>query len=217
MVNANIEGRVIQLVHDLNLELGSIIADDTFVEAFASFIAENFQCDQFTLLAHLQREAQGLEHAISWPAITDAGQMRMLRSLFLENNKLEGENLLGPIFQGKLVRAHSHVLRDTVLGDIANLMPDSDMVLVPLCSGPDVNLIGLLIMEQRPATADDKRLPLDDGLLKILGTTGGAYLAHTLVHTQTVDMFSTSMHEMNILQQIDAELNDTIFPKQIYL
>ena len=216
MVNANIEGRVIQLVHDLNLELGSIIADDTFVEAFASFIAENFQCDQFTLLAHHQREARGLEHAISWPAITDAGQMRMLRSLFLENNKLEGENLLDPIFQGKLVRAHSHVLRDTVLGDITNLMPDSDMVLVPLCSGPDVNLIGLLIMEQRPATADDKRLPLDDGLLKILGTAGGAYLAHTLVHTQTVDMFSTSMHEMNILQQIDAELNDTIALDKVF-
>ncbi|MCA9886745.1 MAG: GAF domain-containing protein [Anaerolineae bacterium] len=215
MVNIPAESQVIRLVHDLNLQLGSILVDDDFIEAFGPFVVSQFQCERLALLANLQNDTSSLEHASSWPKTTDPDQLHAQRSLFLDLNELEAHTLTQPLIAGKLIRTTSKHLADTPLSAIARLLPEADLTFVPLLGGADTVLVGLLVLEKSD-DVDDERLPLDDTLLSILGTTCGAFLAHTLEHTHTVDQFSTNMHEMNILQQIDAELNDTIALDKVF-
>ncbi|QPC81598.1 GAF domain-containing protein [Phototrophicus methaneseepsis] len=216
------DSAIFHLVAALSSRLGNIKEIDTFVSTFARCVYETFHCKQVILLTALHPENAALEHAVTLPPPEDPEKAQALEMLFVSNFNLETDLPLSPLANRALLYVESIELQDTRLDELAYILPDTQFALVPLKVTTSEELIGLLILEQaneqnEPDNLSDKdKYQLDAHLLQMLSTVVSPLLNHTLQHNRTVDRFASSMHEMNILQQIDAELNDTIALDRVF-
>lgn len=115
------------------------------------------------------------------------------------------DDLIEQLLQGEAITPDHEALTDTRLATLSSIPELSEMCILPILA--DGTPLGLLVIGS-PEPFEGNQ-PLID-TFKIITQTIGHFLQITLKNQRDINQLSSQVNQLNILQQIDEELNDTI-------
>lgn len=196
----------LQTAQELTARLGGILALEQLLTELPRTIAELLPCDRCYILVtdddHVTLRLRG-----SFPAIEPRSLNALAEStVFSIFNKAEADGikawLAGHAYHG----TRADLAPDLPFFPFLERAGIDRFLSAPLLR--DGALIGLIVAQN---TNPDHEWDADTvGLLEACAPNAAIILKNALTHTKTVDELADKVFQLNILNQIDRELNDTI-------
>ena len=132
---------------------------------------------------------------------------RLKRAAIIDTGQGADDGVVGYWLRGEpcAVLSADDDVGGSLVGALVSVAEFERFYSLPLLPGDQ--LVGVLVIEVAPGVVFES---FDCELLDMLAENIAVVLHNTSQHKQAVEQLAASMHEMNMLQQIDRELNDTI-------
>jgi GAF domain-containing protein len=197
------ELELFRLTDQVHQRLGALLERELVLEQFVTLLYELVPC-QRVIVFMLDRDGVMLEFGACHPALTDVTRQTQLEMLMINIFNTGGETVLQQIKQRQSVIVPAAELAGSRLEELATLLNAEVLHFLPIISRGD--LLGITLIQY----AADKANPPQSQHLSALLNSAALHISNARQHSQIVQELATTVYEMNILQQIDAELNDTI-------
>lgn len=197
------ELELFRLTHQVHQRLGTLLELQRVLEQFAVLLFELVPC-QRVLLLMLDRDGVILEYGACYPPLPDLNRQTTLEMTLINIFNTTGEPVLQQIKHRHAVTVNVSQLAGSRLAELAMLLEAQILQFLPIVAGNE--LPGIVVMQYAP----EKSLPPQSRFLPALLESAALYISNARQHSQIVQELATTVYEMNILQQIDTELNETI-------
>lgn len=204
-VDHNIPQETFRLLQRLIRETGILRETPALLKRMVRVLQDHIGA-QHVIVFYSPVPSEGvLEYGACYPAITDSSRQRVLEALFFSTFRTDSDDLMKQLLSGQVLHLHKRQLSGTRLEDFALVAGDNYVILVPLL-GPEGRVVGIisLLMAEDPARTHWPEV------LASVSHYCATTLHNAIHHNEVVDNLATNVSELNILQQIDAELNATI-------
>jgi signal transduction histidine kinase len=193
--------RQMALVSELNPLLETIV---TLIDEFVDYGR--------VLLLVMDEEETGLKLGNMKDLPGEPEDRQRLERAFISTYEGENDPILGPwLADSPLLHDDARAFPESRISQFLKFLGFERFFSLPMTVREQ--LTGVILIELLPeqTLADDDR-----DLLQMLAESCAVLLYNTHLHTQTVAMLASNMHEMSILQQIDRELNENIALSRVF-
>ncbi|MCU0511744.1 MAG: GAF domain-containing protein [Anaerolineae bacterium] len=198
------ELELLRLTNQVHQRLGSLLERERVLEQFVLLVAGAITCQRVIVLM-ADRDGIILEYGACYPALADVNRQMALEMLYINIFNTAGDALLQQIKQHQPVVVATETMAGSRLEELSVLLDQGTLQFFPLILNGEMP--GVLVLHHAPEAAP---LPPQHPTLHALIESAVVHIANARQHSQIVQELATTVYEMNILQQIDAELNDTI-------
>jgi signal transduction histidine kinase len=194
----------LRAAHQAALRLSSLLEVDPLLYELSVMMTEVLPCQRAVILL-MDKYSAALEYGSHHPPLSDRSKQTALEMIFINTFSAGRDAAIQLVNRRRPGSLSTEQLAGTRLEMLTRLIGANHVHLFPLSIQND--LLGVLLIQPRDANGlSEQHIGIASSILEI----AVRYLYNARHHTQTVHELSTSVYEMNILQQIDAELNDTI-------
>lgn len=197
------ELRVLRAKVAATKQLSALLDTEPLLQNLTPLITEWVECERCIVLM-LDDEQVALEYSAAYPKITDIEQQTMLEMIYINTYNIGDDPLLGALINGQHVTTDAETLAKSRLQELCDILKQTQLHLYPLVI--DEEFGGLAVLTGKDAGLTDREHQIMAGVVE----SANIALKNAKVHSRIVKQLADNVHEMNILQQIDAELNDTI-------
>ncbi|MGB1286839.1 MAG: GAF domain-containing protein, partial [Aggregatilineales bacterium] len=200
----------LRAVSQMSVTLGTLLDVSSVTHEFVMLAQQQLGCDR-SLLLLMNEEDAALEFGAGSSPLSDIEKQTMLEMLFVPTFNVMSNSPVSRLSKGELQVMTVETLAETRFEDILTLLSVSQVIACPLMI--DARFIGVVI-----AYNDDNQdfTTEQQVVLQAICETAAISLYNARRHSETVQELATTLHEMNILHQIDEELNDTIELRYVF-
>ena len=197
------EKRILSTMTAAFRRLSSHLNTDHVLYELSEMILSEGEAAQVVCL--IVRDAQNAELEFAYSKPEPAAEIiRDLERVYISTYNASPGSLIEQLVSGRSAIQSPSQLAGTRFELLADLWPDESVALIPMLQS---GLTGLLIIHNPPGEAF--RLEQIQ-IFEAIAEAGSVCIANASKHTQIVDSLAGSVEELYILQQVDAELNNTI-------
>jgi len=183
--------------------LSALLDTESLLQNLTPLITEWIVCERCIVLI-LDEEQVALEHSATYPKMTDIERQTMLEMIYINTFNIGDDPLLASLLGGQPVATNQETLKESRLNELSNVLAQTQLHLFPLMMDDAFSGLVVLTGKEPDLTASEHQIM--QGIVE----SASIALKNAQVHSRIVKQLADNVHEMNILQQIDAELNDTI-------
>lgn len=194
----------LRATHQAALRLSSILEINPLLAELVTLMTEVVPCQRAIILL-MDKYSAALEYGSHHPPLPDRSKQTALEMIFINTFNAGRDAAIQLVNKRQSGNLTVSQLAGTRLELLARLIDAQNLHLFPLVAHHD--LLGILLIQpHQQETLTENQAYTVTTILQV----AAYYLHNARHHSQTVQELSTNVYEMNILQQIDAELNDTI-------
>jgi signal transduction histidine kinase len=194
----------LETVRDITAQLAATLDLKPLLTNLVTLVHSRMSCER-VVVTYVDDEGTALKYGASSIPLPSTVDKMSLENASLSIFNAASDTVIGTWVQGKPMTIESENAADSKAIPLLRMVELKSAYSVPL--NLKDRLAGVLFVEPKlgePLSDDDK------ALLETISTSLAVAVENARLHSQTVEKLKTNVQEMNMLQQIDRELNDTI-------